>query len=221
MVRGALCYLLDHWDPELHAWPIVPPEPDEHPHAPWFDRGEGFVDRWHGFRANPKAEVVGYLWIWDNIVPDSFLCQVCEEIASWLTDWHDRAEMHEVLCYLRLVEHPVLPAERRNALLPALRKAVDRVVERHPDRWQDYCLRPLDVAPRPNSPLADMVADEVPAELDFLVDTQTDEGAWQPRWSWQDRHPEAWGAAHREWCGILTLQALRRLRAWNRLETED
>lgn len=221
MVRGALSYLLERWDESLHAWSIVPPEPDEHPHAPWFDRGPDFAKRWHNFQANPKAEVVGYLWIWDDIVPDSFLCQVCEETARWLAESADLLEMHEVLCYLRLVEHPALPQERRSTLLPDLRRAVDHVLERDPARWGGYCLQPLDVAPTPHSPLVDMVRSLMPKNLDHLLESQGRGGAWEPAWDWRGRAPEAWAEARREWCSIITLQALCRLSAWGRLETEE
>ena len=84
-----------------------------------------------------------------------------------------------------------------------------------------YCLRPLDVAPKPQSPLAGMVADLVPADLAFTVESQGGDGSWKPVWDWGGRHPDAWSLAHREWSGILTLQALRRLRAWGHLQTEQ
>jgi hypothetical protein len=221
MVRAALRYLLDRWDEDLRAWPIVPPQAEQHPHPPWFDRTDDFVESWHGFQANPRAEVIGYLWIWDNIVPDDFLCRLCREAAAWLAEHTDDMEMHELLCYRRLVDHPILPAERRNSLLPDLRRAVGRLVEHNPENWNAYCLGPLDVAPGPHSPLADMVEDLVPRELDYLLETQQADGSWGPNWSWADRNPDAWERARREWTGIITLRNLRRLHAWGRLEGEE
>jgi hypothetical protein len=221
MVRAALAYLLEKWDARLRAWPLVPQTGDEHPHAPWFDRAEDMAERWHNYQANPRAEILGYLWIWDNIVPDSFLCELCEDVADWLARNHTEMTMHDMLCYVALVEHPVLPPDRRAALLPLLGRAAQRLMEPEPGKWHDYCLRPLDLAPTPRSPLAELVGPVAGRELDFLLETQAPDGHWGPAWSWKDRDPEAWAKARREWCGVITLRHLRRLRAWERLTEEE
>jgi hypothetical protein len=50
------------------------------------------------------------------------------------------------------------------------------------------------------------------------VRAQTTDGSWAPTWSWADEFPDVWPVARREWQGVLTLDALRTLRAFGRLE---
>ena len=51
-----------------------------------------------------------------------------------------------------------------------------------------------------------------------VVREQTTDGSWAPTWSWADEFPDVWPVARREWQGVLTLDALRTLRAFGRLE---
>jgi hypothetical protein len=69
--------------------------------------------------------------------------------------------------------------------------------------------------------LAAAVADIVPDHLDYLITTQSDDGAWRPTWNWVDRYPEAWKVAEREWRGIVTLQTLLALNAYGRIDADD
>jgi hypothetical protein len=39
-----------------------------------------------------------------------------------------------------------------------------------------------------------------------------------PAWSWSDRWPDAWKQGENDWRGVLTLDTLRMLRAFGRIE---
>ncbi len=75
----------------------------------------------------------------------------------------------------------------------------------------------LDVAPSPASPLADLFADALQRNLDFLLAGQQDDGGWPAAWSWGEQYPEAAEAARRDIRSIVTLRALRSLRDFRRL----
>ena len=140
------------------------------------------------------------------------------------TDFQGNAEVHEplagndLLCAMRLATTPQVPAVLRDPLLARVRADMLRSVETDPARWGDYVLRPLEVAPAPDSSFADIFPDAIPANLDYLVEMQGDDGAWAPVWSWAPLDAAAWAQAEREWKGVLTLAALRELAAWGRIE---
>ena len=95
-------------------------------------------------------------------------------------------------------------------LLPAL-ILTDR------EQWQAYGLCPLQVAPDPASPFLPGLQEAVEENLDYLIDTQHEDGSWLPAWTWGDAYPEEWAKAKREWQGVLTLDALLRLRRYGRI----
>jgi hypothetical protein len=218
LVRGAMRYLLETYDPEIEAWPIIPPNVDDAPHAPWWAYSENLAEGWGGFLANPRAEIVGYLYDYAGLVPKELLEHLSDAALSHLASMPDRIEMHDLLCYLRLIETRTLPDKARDKILCKLTKAVNLVVDRDPSSWGSYGIKPLDVATSPDSPLAEMLADEIELNLDYAIDQQQPDGSWAPTWSWGDAYSKAWEEAKREWSGHLTVRTLKVLQNFGRLD---
>ena len=65
---------------------------------------------------------------------------------------------------------------------------------------------------------ANLIWKELQQHLDYQIEHQTPEGCWEPNWSWMGSYPESWEQARQEWCGHLTLQTLKRLEAFGRIE---
>ena len=86
-----------------------------------------------------------------------------------------------------------------------------------PGRRRDYGLRPRDVAPTPQSPVADAMPERIEMNLEFDIAAQQADGSWLPNWTWSDRYPEVWPQARREWQGVLTLRRLQSLKAYGRV----
>jgi len=82
--------------------------------------------------------------------------------------------------------------------------------------WQAYGGRPLWFAATPSSLLSRELALSIPIQLDYEIENQTDEGNWQPNWSW-GQYDDDWSVAKVEWAGYLTLRNLLILKAWDRL----
>ena len=66
LVVGAMRYLLDTYDSSALAWPFVPPQVDDAPHAPWWQYDADLSQ----YLANPRAEIVGYLFDYPDLVPE-------------------------------------------------------------------------------------------------------------------------------------------------------
>ncbi len=67
----------------------------------------------------------------------------------------------------------------------------------------------------PESPFADGFGDAIQQNLDFIIENQSEDGTWGPNWSWGG---DAWEQANRDWTGVLTLDNVRKLRAFGRIE---
>ena len=106
----------------------------------------------------------------------------------------------------------------RSNLQKELNRIVSAAVSQNPQEWAGYCLRPLQVASSLRSPFLQQLADAVSLNLDYEIDTQQKDGAWHPTWSWGDSYPDSWEVAKREWRGVLTLDKLKTLKLFDRIE---
>lgn len=217
-VAGAIDYLLATFDSSTARWRIIPPEAETAPRAFWW-AADGLDERFGQFWINPRAELLGYLWRYAGPDRVAWLCATTEALLAELAESTEPLAGNDLLCAMRLTTTPQLPASLGQPLLARVRSDIMRAVERDPGCWGEYVLRPLEVAPAPESPFADLFTDAIQANLDYLIETQGDDGAWAPVWSWAPLDAAAWAQAEREWKGVLTLAALRELAAWERIAT--
>ncbi|MCH7906659.1 MAG: hypothetical protein IIB26_04435 [Chloroflexi bacterium] len=218
LASGAIAYLIDSYDSERSGWPKVSWEVEDAPHAPWWNyspRLDGPFDAagW----GNPSAEIVGYLHEYRSIVPNDFLDKVTALARENLLLQQDPPEIHVLLCFIRLQER--LDGDGKGALAERLLAAAPAVVTTDPASWGSYHAPPTWLAPRPESLLANDLAPAVQAYLDHLIETQGDDGSWGPFWAWGEQYAHAWEVARRQWAGHLTLNNLRVLNAYDRLES--
>jgi hypothetical protein len=216
-VTRAVGYLYATLDPATQVWRIVPPAVNDAPHAPWWgDEGNSLVEGFGGFAVNPRAELVGLLWRYADLVPRAWLDDLTERTVASVDgrtlDWHD------LLSAGRLVETTDVPDSVRERLLPRLRDEATRLVGRDVASWEAYGPQPALLARSPASPFATLFGEALDTNLDYVVERQAASGAWEPIWSWGPMYPDAWALARREWSGRLTLDTLTTLRAFGRIE---
>ncbi len=119
---------------------------------------------------------------------------------------------------MNLTEAENLPSQIREQILAKLAVAVRETVNLSVDNWSSYGLQPLDVAPRPDTPLVTTIeASALEANLDYQIDRQLADGSWPLAWLWADLDPIAWSAAEREWKANLAVSNLKVFRAHARL----
>jgi len=98
-----------------------------------------------------------------------------------------------------------------------LRSVLATVVVRDPRKWGTYNIQPLTFVHSPDSPLYADLADAIPANLDYIISAQQNDGGWGLTWSWENVDPMAWKAAKKEWRGVVTLEDLERLDSFRRI----
>ena len=217
VVSGAIDYLLATYDPSTARWRIIAPEAEQFATRLLVGRRRARRTLW--LLLDEPARRVARLSL-----------ALCRARTRPLAARHDRRHCwpNWPACAIRwpvtTCSAPCAWRRRRRCpqscaqpLLARVRADMVRVVETDPSRWGEYVLRPLEVAPAPDSPFADLFPDAIQANLDYLVDTQGNDGAWAPVWSWAPLDAAAWTQAEREWKGVLTLAALRELTAWGRV----
>ena len=216
LVKNVVGYLVKSYNEKIRAWAIIPANDNSAPHGPWWDYDDAIADRWGGFLANPRAEIIGHLYHYQGLVDRPWLDGLGEAALTFLRD-KDTLEMHELLCYVRLAETESVPHALRSELISRLIPIVGKVVTHDSSAWNGYCLQPIQVASTPRSVFYRALSGALDENLALLAACQGEDGAWPTRWSWADQYPEAWNSAEREWKGVLTLDALRTLQAFGRL----
>ena len=219
-VQGAVQYLLESFDPDSQVWRAVPPDANDHPHAPWWHDKEGSLARtFDGFLIIPRAQLVGLLYHFSESVPEPWLEDLIERtVADVETIEALGTGGGDDLAYtLALAQENALPERLRARLLNRLRAVVPRAVSTDPSEWDTYCIHPLKIVHTPASPVADLIWDAIEADLDYQIEHQGPEGNWEPVWTWGGAYPSAWEQARQEWRGHITLETLTVLRAFGRI----
>ena len=215
LVREGTEYFLATYDKSRRVWPIIPPEVEEAPHAPWWNY-EDSAENFGQFMINPRTEIVGYLHEFSDRVPTQLLKQLTTTVLEHLESRPDEMEMHDILCFAKLAETGTLP--NRKEVWEKLARAAAPRIARNADQLTGYILKPLWLVSSPESPLAAEFKEEVEMNLDFEIEQQGGDGSWSPNFSWGDQHPETWQIAKKEWQSRFTVDTLKTLRDFGRIE---
>jgi hypothetical protein len=222
LVAGAVQFLLSTFDEDERGWRVIPQDANDYPHAPWWHDEAGSLARtFDDFKIIPRSQIVGLLNYYAKNVPAGWLAALTEETASAILALEEEAfgGGGDSLCYaLSLAETEALGQPTRDALVRRLRALSDKIVCRDPEKWGEYCASPLKVAPSPESAVAELLRADLQRQLDYQIDRQRPDGAWDPTWTWGDSYTKTWQRAKQEWRGHLTLEMLTTLRAFERID---
>ncbi|MCP3985256.1 MAG: hypothetical protein GY723_12775 [bacterium] len=216
LVRGALDYLMARYDPERPGWRDVPAEANAHPHAPWWERADsgtlGPEDVW----GNPDADIIAFFHEHAEQIPAALLETLTSLALEQLQKIPGAPPPYVSLCYLRL--GAVAPGEVRAAIETRLHSDARRILDLDPATLASNHFPVWWLAESPEAWLAESLAGEIEASLDGEIERQSEQGYWEPRWSWGPAYPEAWQQALRDWRGHEALHTLQALRAYGRIE---
>lgn len=205
IVQRAIQYALDTFDVDRMGWEIVPKEVETAPRAIWWNYGGDWA--W----GNPSAEMTGLLHHFSGLVPEEFLEKLTAHAIAYINE-EATNDHHELQCIVKLIKE--MPVEEADKIRPRVHEIAQQSVTTDPNKWHGYCLLPLQVVSSPTSFLYEDFIEIIPANIQHLVSTQAEDGSWKPTWSW-GQFENVWETAKQEWSGVLTLDNLRVLRAFD------
>jgi hypothetical protein len=212
MVEAALAWLDRTFDWDAGVWPIITAAVDEAPHAPWWAWSKDLSESWNGFRFNPSAELLGYLYAWRPHASPTLLSAAEAQMRRTIAETELIEGAYDLKCAARLAETPGVPDDLRQ---PLTELVIRSAVAHDPD---DEHFPALELAPTPKSLLAAPLADRIGSAAEALITTQRDDGGWLFFWDWSFVDQAAWTKAKRDWRGWLTREAVEALLAWGRVE---
>jgi hypothetical protein len=212
MVRWTLAWLDAAIDRERGVWAIVGPDVELAPHAPWWSWSEDLASSWNGFRFNPTAEILAWLYRYADAAPSGLLAAAEAGMRRTLAETDLIEGAYDLKCAVRLAEAASAPDDLRRPLIGLVRRSA---AAHDPG---DEHASAFDYAATPGSLFADVVADRLERALDQLIAAQEPDGGWPLFWDWSFVDAAAWEKAKRDWRGWLTREALEILNAYGRVE---
>lgn len=217
IIRRAMAYLASTFDEKTGVWRIIPATAGAHPHAPWWNQ-EQLDQAFGSFLIFPRAEVVGYLLAFEPpAFPPERRLTVLNAVLEAVDQAPEPVPAPGVESCARLHETGLVPAQYKDRLYQKVAAAIPKAVEQDPEKWKQYCMKPVWLVRTPESPFLHVIAGSVERNLDYEIDNQSADGSWKPNWSWYGAYPDTWPTAEKEWAGILTIQTLETLQAFGRI----
>ncbi|HHH75771.1 MAG TPA: hypothetical protein ENL03_01945 [Phycisphaerae bacterium] len=199
VVQRGINYLISVYDSSCDAWPQ---KADDSRYL------EKELDLHWG---NPGAEIVGYLWKYQELVPDAFLEHVTALAIKRFYKLPLPVPGFADLCYVRLAQWiPKISIQKR--IYKKVTEGVHQNLELNHKRWHTcYFIKPYWYALTPDSPLHNTLEDEIHSCLDFDIEMQETDGSAYLSF-------EVNGDALRTWKSIWTLESLIVLNNYCRIE---
>jgi hypothetical protein len=213
MVRDLVAYLVRTVDRDQGVWPIIGPEVDKAPHAPWWNFGSDLATTWNGFRFNPTADLLGTLIDYAELVPPDLLRDLQARMLANVQATDTLAGAYDLMATWRLAETMDLPAPLREALTRLLEASLAALA---PD---DPHVNYLELAPPASGPLSDLAAPRFAQAAETAIAGQQPDGNWAPFWNWSDVSPAGWFAAEADWKSLLTRHTIEILAAHDLIES--
>lgn len=206
MIKDGIQYFEKTFVDKRRGWFAVPREVNDYPHAPWWDYnledGMTIIDRYWG---NPSAEIIGYLYKYQEFVTRLDVNQLVEYALEYINEKKEFESFHEIYCYIAL--YNLLPDNLSIKMKKKLNEAVKQLVTVNRKEWNDYVAKPLDFISNPGINFTGISQQAVEDNLDYWVELLEQDKEITPNWEWNN-YPSDWEEARKKWTGVLTLKVL-------------
>ena len=197
VVASAIQHLIDSIDRRAFVWPIITEQAALAVHAPWWSYSDQ-LESWNGFRFNPTAEALAYLYEYRDLVPRAFLDSVTDAFIGSLRKTDVIESYYEVQCCCQLF--------RTNGLADSLRKPLAECLRRSllaldpGNEHTNY----FELSPAPDDFIYPLIEKHYQRAVTQAVEEQDERGCWNLFWDWSNVDAREWSKAKVVWEGALT-----------------
>lgn len=200
------------------GWLFTIPTNSDYPHAPWWTYSEENNEH-NGYHAT--GGLVGYILRCGD--KESNLYRKALSVADGMLDklrQSEALEEHEVGAYCTLLKD-ILPAKLTGRfdsvyLSERLRAMVNDSIERDPEKWPFYSMRPSQYIDSQESMFYHGNEEIVGKEMDYILSTRHAGGVWDISWKWEE-YPKEFAISERWWHGYWAIRNLLILKSFGRL----
>jgi len=230
MIKKCIGYFEKTYNEARKGWYAVSKEVNNYHHASWWNYNSEYGmtiidDNW----GNPTAEIIAYLYKYQEYVQELKVEELLANAIDYLLNKTEFASYYEVYCYIRL--YNVLPLSYQERIKDKLTLAVSEVLCDDESHWHEFVPYPLRIVKSPTDESFKIDQCLIEKNLDFLVDYIEENMMMMPDWQWDDcledsritdwnlaENIQGWEKAENDWIGVLTLEVLMVLSAFERIE---
>lgn len=200
------------------GWLFTIPTNSDYPHAPWWTYSEENNEH-NGYHAT--GGLVGYILRCGD--KESNLYRKALSVADGMLvklRQSEALEEHEVGAYCNLLKD-ILPAKLTDRfdsvyLGERLRAMVNDSIERDPEKWPFYSMRPSQYIDLQESIFYHGNEEIVGKEMDYILSARHAGGVWDISWKWE-HYPKEFAISERWWHGYWAIRNLLILKGFGRL----
>lgn len=192
LIMGAAKYLKNVYNRKNFAWQIVPQNVDDAAHAPWW----AYKDI-SNYMINPRAEIVGYMFEWEEHFDTTIRNQILNQI------WSDtlsatELEMHDILVIDRMIRASHFPINNYLSEIDHFNTLALAAITKSPEEWDSYGFKPLTLIRSPEHPLYHVLKEDVNRNIEYMLEHQNSDGSWKAPWNWFGSYEKDWPDAEQD-----------------------
>lgn len=187
----------------------VPQSIDDYPHAPWWSYTPDTI-----FTPNPGAVFASVLIKYGTGTQKTLGDEITEACIDFtLTDtnyWE-----HDTYCLQRL--YLALPTLSDNVIF-TINNRISNGICFDESQWMNYVAQPFDMVDSPDSVWYPLIRNNVEKNADYWIDTLSNDGYWQPNFSW-GVDTDVSKMATKNWIGYIAVKRIKILKVFDRIES--
>jgi hypothetical protein len=202
VLENILRYLASGAGKRDGRWLFSVKENENYPHAPWWgaEEEDGTFSRF-----NPTAPLLRFILDHGEYETDLYYLAL-NTLEALKKDFMegDSFSMHDLIALEAL--RPYLDEERLNELL-------EENIEKNPENFKDYVLRPTHIIKSTDHPLYRKMRGLLEKDLEFLEGSLREEGYWDINWAW-GAYEESFYVSRNFWRSDLSIHNLLLLKSF-------
>lgn len=218
IIEKSIRYLDNTYDVSRVGWFSVGKDVNNYPHSPWWhwddSKGMTAIDNYWG---NPSAEILGYIIKYEKYIKNidiEVMKKHAKEHIQSIKKWES---FHELYCYSYLIE--TIENDYSKSIVEKVSEGINVMVNKNIETYyKDYSPVPLNFINdlKFTYGIEDRFIQE---NVEVLLNRFEHEIVLTPNWDWNDElYKKDMKIARNEWKGVLTIDALKKLLLFDRIE---
>lgn len=221
MIQKLVTYVLEKYNPITGEWDnLTVKEINEYPHAPWWHHVESDkvipkdrAELIKNYDPNTNSALAGLLVKYSTLVPNQLLDDILSIVIDKINSGYGFGQygMNSDIYFINALNSGQLKSNLLHKVM-----GDGSLISLLDENWgieNAYKLcHWIDTRDHPYYP---MYKDAVEMNFDFLINSQEEDGSWNPNWSWGE--PDVWARVNKRLKGVLTMTFLCALKRFDRI----